>query len=152
MNIGVVLPVVLLSAMLGAPVVLAALYRREFGSYFAGLKAHTRTISLPVSPEDADGLCHRALRATIGDSESDRTGPNSFECAGLRFQLDQTLAGVTVTIRGHAAGSSWMHLPSPAEVRSGYARVDDVADWIAAAPTTGPLAEQHESYRHFGVQ
>jgi hypothetical protein len=151
-DVVVVVSVVLSAAAVGSPLLLAALYRRQFGSFFAGLKAHSRTVRVPVSHEDADGLCHRALRATIGDSESDRTGPNSFECAGLEFRLAESAAGTAITIRGGAVGNSWMHMPAPGEVRAGYARVDAVADWIAAAPLTGPLAEQHESYRHFGVQ
>jgi hypothetical protein len=107
-----------------------------------------RVVRVPISHRGTDGLCHRALRAIVGDSESDRRGEGRFEGGGLDFRLvenDET------TIIGGGDSPSWLQAMYVRDVRAGYERVDAVADWVEAARLDGPLAENHPSYREFGV-
>jgi hypothetical protein len=125
--------------------------RREFGSFFADYRRHPRTVQLPIAPRDADGLCHRALRAVVGHSESERRGPDRFECAGMGFRLLEEAGGTMITITGSGDGPSWVQAMYPRNVRAGRERVDAVAEWLSTAPLDQPLAEDHPSYRNFDV-
>jgi hypothetical protein len=145
----VALAVCLLPFALG--VVLRVRLKREFGSFFADYRRRVRVVRVPVSHRDADGLCHRALRAVVGDSESDRRGEGRFEGGGLAFRLVEDAGTTTITLTGGGDHPTWLQAMYVRNVRAGYERVDAVADWIEAAPLDGPLAENHPSYRAFGV-
>jgi hypothetical protein len=137
------------------PLVLMAWLRvaqkREFGSFFADSRRYVRTVTLPVGLRDADGACHRALRAVLGHSESERRGVGRFECAGFEFELDEADGRTTITVAGRGSGDTWLKELYPSNVRAGHELVDRLADQIADTPLDGPLAEDHESYRSFDV-
>jgi hypothetical protein len=124
--------------------------KRRFGEAFAALRRYERTVMVPVSHEDADGLVHRGLRAVYGGSGSDRGDHGSFVAEALECQLTEANEATWIRIRGGSQGIGWSAMLTR-NIRAGRERVDRIADWLEQAPLDGPLAEDHPSYRKFGV-
>jgi hypothetical protein len=147
-----IVPLALLAAYVLWNLWLGVQLKREFGSYFADMQSYARSVTLPISPREADGLVHRGLRELFGSSETNRRGEGKIEGEGFGVELVPVPEGTRIDLSG--GGRTFkigIGARFPSAVREPREGLDRLADWLERASLDEPLAEDHPTYRHYGV-